>query len=61
MTAETFGHEPVTGLSLFDMAETVCARCTERGVWFSRGDDNPLPVRVPWPCATAVVLGIADQ
>lgn len=55
---ENFGHEPSTGLTLFDVAETVCQRCTERGVWWSRGDDDLMAVRIPWPCTSAIVLGL---
>lgn len=54
---ETFGHEPVTGLSLFDLAGRVCARCAERDTTDGRG----FRVRTPWPCGTALLLGIAEQ
>ncbi|MEW2070054.1 hypothetical protein, partial [Streptomyces sp. NPDC007346] len=57
---ETFGHEPTCGISLFGLAETVCARCTERGVWY--GDANELrPVHILWPCTSAIVLGLAPR
>ncbi|MFD9249560.1 hypothetical protein [Streptomyces bottropensis] len=59
--AETFAHEPVIGLTLFDQAETVCQRCTERGVWYSRGNDEMTPVRIPWPCTSAIVLGLVPR
>lgn len=56
---QTFGHVPVTGISLFDCAGQVCARCTE-DVWF--GDEPHLqPMRVEWPCTSAVVLGLAQR
>ncbi|MFE1515728.1 hypothetical protein ACFW9I_02665 [[Kitasatospora] papulosa] len=56
---ETFGHEPVTGTSIFGLAETVCARCTERGVWFGTVTEL-LPVHILWPCTSALVLGLAS-
>ncbi|WP_329308389.1 hypothetical protein [Streptomyces microflavus] len=57
---DNFGHEPVTGASIFGLAETVCARCTERGVWYGTVAEL-LPVHIPWPCASAVVLGLANR
>ncbi|MFJ3089087.1 hypothetical protein [Streptomyces sp. NPDC086838] len=57
---DDFGHEPTCGISLFGLAETVCARCTERGVWY--GDANELrPVHILWPCTSATVLGLAPR
>lgn len=55
---QTFGHEPTRGISLFGQAETVCQRCTERGAWFTRGNDDFSPVHILWPCTSAVVLGL---
>ncbi|MFE9812358.1 hypothetical protein [Streptomyces sp. NPDC005548] len=57
---EDFAHEPTIGISLFGLAETVCQRCTERGVWY--GDmQNMRPVHILWPCTSATVLGLVDR
>ncbi len=57
---EYFGHEPVKGISLFGLSETVCQRCTERGVWY--GDANELrDVHILWPCTSAIVLGLEPR
>lgn len=53
-TGQTYGHRPVTG---FPSGE-VCARCDERrrdgrGRWIYRP--------MPWPCTSAVVLGLAPR
>lgn len=58
--ADDFAHEPVTGVSLFGLAETVCQRCTEWGVWYGFADDLR-PVHVAWPCTSAVVYGLAPR
>ena len=58
---QTFGHEPTKGISLFDQSAEVCQRCEERGVWYSHGDDELTPVRVPWPCTSAIVLGLVPR
>ena len=58
---DDFGHQPTIGISIFGLAETVCSRCTERGVWFSRGNDDFNPVHILWPCTSAVVLGLVDR
>lgn len=56
-TGQTYGHEPATGIGWFGEQETICARCTERGLYW--GDaDNLRPVHVMWPCTSAVVLGL---
>ncbi|MFF1444189.1 hypothetical protein [Streptomyces sp. NPDC058295] len=55
--SDSFGHEPTTGISLFGLAETVCQRCTEWGVWYGSADDLR-PVHILWPCTSAVVLGL---
>jgi hypothetical protein len=57
-TGETYGHEPVTELNLWDRPYPVCARCTVRGLRWTTGGRNPRPVRVDWPCWSAVVLGL---
>lgn len=57
---DTFGHEPTIGTSLFGLAETVCARCTERGVWYGTATELR-PVYIMWPCTSAVVLGLAPR
>ena len=57
---QTFGHEPTRGISLFGQAETVCQRCTERGVWW--GNVTELrAVHILWPCTSAVVLGLVPR
>jgi len=57
---DDFGHWPTKGISLFGLSEDVCQRCTERGVWY--GDaDNLRDVHTPWPCTSAIVLGLAPR
>jgi hypothetical protein len=58
---QTFGHEPVTGLSLFGLAERICQRCTEPGVWYARGADELTPGGILWPCTSAIVLGLVER
>jgi len=62
-TGETFGHEQVlTGHIGFGGRPTaVCARCTERGVSIQIGGDDPEPLRIAWPCRSAVVLGLVPR
>lgn len=55
-----FGHEPVTGTGWFGEDETVCARCTEAGLYWG-GSDNLRPVHVIWPCTSAIVLGLVSR
>lgn len=57
-TGETYGHEPVTEDDLWGTPFVVCARCTEGGARW--GWDNRL-IRVPWPCTSAVVLGLVPR
>lgn len=57
---QTFGHWPTRGISLDSLADDVCQRCTEWGVWY--GDANELrPVHIQWPCTSAVVLGLVGR
>jgi hypothetical protein len=58
---QTFGHEPVIVPNMFGVDETVCQRCTERGFWYSRGAEEPKPVRTLWPCTSALVLGLVER
>jgi hypothetical protein len=58
---ESFGHEPTRGISLFGVAETVCQRCTEWGVFYVRGNDDFSPVQILWPCTSANVLGLVPR
>lgn len=58
---DDFGHWPTTGISLFDLSATVCQRCTEWGVWYSHGADELTPARIPWPCTSAIVLGLVPR
>lgn len=58
--SEDFGHQPTVGISLFDLAEKVCQRCAERGVWYGNADAL-LPVRIAWPCTSAIVLGLTPR
>lgn len=60
---DDFGHEPVpTGHIGPDGQPTaVCARCTEHGVLIQIGGDDPSPLRVAWPCTSAVVLGLVPR
>ncbi|MGW1744512.1 hypothetical protein ACWCRD_02620 [Streptomyces sp. NPDC002092] len=58
---QTFGHEPITGISLNSLADTVCQRCTAWGVWYGRGVDEMTPVHIPWPCTSAIVLGLVER
>lgn len=57
---DDFGHSPTKGLSLFGLSETVCQRCTEWGVWYGNADDLR-DVHIPWPCTSAIVLGLAPR
>lgn len=57
-TGRTYGHKPVTGVTFGGAVDTVCQRCTVPGlVW---GWDAHL-VRLPWPCTSAVVLGLVPR
>ncbi|MFE7535242.1 hypothetical protein ACFU67_13330 [Streptomyces rhizosphaericola] len=58
--AETFGHEPIKGLSLNALDDTICGRCTERGVFWGNATEIR-PVGVTWPCTSAIVLGLAPR
>lgn len=60
---QTFGHEPVpTGhLGPSGRPTAVCARCTERGVLIQIGGDDPSPLRIAWPCRSALALGLVDR
>lgn len=58
---DDFGHEPVTDIGWYGETETVCARCTELGLWWTTGGSNPRPVHVIWPCTSAVVLGLVSR
>lgn len=59
-TGHTYGHERMTGIGWFGEPETICGRCTERGLYW--GDSGNLrPVHVMWPCTSAVVLGLAPR
>ncbi|MFE2019856.1 hypothetical protein ACFW9O_17655 [Streptomyces sp. NPDC059499] len=57
---DDFGHEPTIGTTLTGLAETVCSRCTERGVWFGTVTELR-PVHILWPCTSAIVLGLVDR
>lgn len=63
----SYGHEPVTGYLPDWLGEwVVCARCEVRRVqsWTDE-DDEPrrweFDSPVPWPCTSAVVLGLAAR
>lgn len=56
-TGQTHGHEPVHGIGWFGEDETICVRCTERGLYWGSADDLR-PVHVTWPCTSAAVLGL---
>lgn len=57
---DDFGHWPTRGISLDSLADDVCQRCTEWGVWY--GDAHDLrPVHIPWPCTSAIVLGLVPR
>lgn len=58
---DDFGHEPVSGISPNSTHDTVCGRCTVPGHFFSRAGDTLEPSHTPWPCTTAVVLGLAAR
>lgn len=65
VTGETYGHEPVTGYLPDWLGEfTVCARCEVRRsqTWLDPETDDVRAWRfdspVPWPCTSAVVLGL---
>ena len=57
---EDFGHWPTRGISLNSLADDVCQRCTEWGVWYGNADDLR-PVHIPWPCTSAIILGLAPR
>lgn len=57
---DDFGHWPTRGISLGYLADTVCQRCTESGVWYGDADDLR-PVHIAWPCTSAIVLGLAPR
>ena len=59
--ADDFGHWPTRGISLNSLADDVCQRCTEPGVFYERGVDELTPVHIIWPCTSAVVLGLAPR
>lgn len=57
---ETYGHEPVTETDVWGTPVPVCARCawlTPR--WLPRSRRHTVPV--PWPCTSALVLGLAPR
>jgi hypothetical protein len=58
--SEDFAHEPTVGTSLFGLAEQVCQRCTEWGVWYGTVTEMR-PVHIPWPCTSAIVLGLVPR
>jgi hypothetical protein len=58
--SEGFAHEPTVGTSLFGLAEQVCQRCTEWGVWYGTVTEMR-PVHIPWPCTSAIVLGLVPR
>ena len=60
LAAEAFGHKPVV---LPFSGVRCCARCVERVAFAdSSGDDwTTHIVSVPWPCTSAIVLGLADR
>lgn len=60
-TGETYGHEPVADTGWYGEGETVCVRCTERGLYWSTYGEHPRPVHVIWPCTSAVVLGLVPR
>lgn len=60
LTGRTFGHEPTTELDPWRRPSTVCARCTEPGLWYG-GITELRPAHVPWPCMSAVVLGLVPR
>ena len=57
---DDFGHWPTKGISLLSLSEDVCQRCTEWGVWYGNADDLR-PVHIPWPCTSAIVLGLVPR
>lgn len=58
---DDFGHWPTRGISLNSLCDDVCQRCTEPGVWYGRGVDELTPVQIPWPCTSAIVLGLVER
>lgn len=54
---QTFGHEPVEVGGEWPNRATVCARC--RTDWF--GGNGRYKRYVPWPCGSAVILGLAPR
>jgi len=61
--AESFGHAPVDeyeGTAEGDLGVThiVCARCAE---WARFTEDIWIGVRIPWPCTSAIVLGLVPR
>lgn len=58
---DDFGHWPTRGISLNSLCDDVCQRCTEPGVWYERGVDELTPVHIPWPCTSAIVLGLVER
>lgn len=55
-----YGHWPTRGISLNSLADDVCQRCTEWGVWYGNADDLR-SVHIPWPCTSAIVLGLVPR
>lgn len=60
---ETFGHEPMdeyAGTPEGDqgISHIVCARCMRWVRWPEVG--LSAGARIPWPCGTAVLLGIVE-
>ncbi len=63
-SGQTFGHEPIdeyAGTPEGDRGAThiVCARCA----WWTNWPDLGLAIgtRVPWPCTSAIVLGLTPR
>jgi hypothetical protein len=65
-TGETYGHEPVTvnpsccgeDCCGYRTEQTVCGRCSED---VTRRGGARWPLLVPWPCTSAVVLGLVPR
>ncbi|MDX3714390.1 hypothetical protein PV733_36795 [Streptomyces europaeiscabiei] len=58
-----YGHEPMDVITNGKHTAVICARCqTSRTVWWPNGRCYVDDVRpVPWPCTSAIVLGLAPR
>jgi hypothetical protein len=59
---ETFGHEPVTGITDGRALNRICARCRTTTTHYDEAYQPSHWTRpVRWPCTTAVILGLAPR